>query len=101
VARDREILEPVLEQAYDLIAPNGRLDPELARRDPLQQRVAIAAQAEEVVSLLGGHQLECRVLDAAPVHDLGGLLELLAAGAVEALVVPDVEVVRVVALDAP
>jgi NAD-dependent dihydropyrimidine dehydrogenase PreA subunit len=46
-------------------------------------------------------QLEAGMLDAVAVHDLGRLLELLAAGAVQALVVGHVQVVRVALLDPP
>ena len=67
--------------------------------DPLQQRVPVAAQPEEVVALLGPHQLERRMLDAVAVLDLRRLLELLAAGAIQALVVTHVEIVGIPLLD--
>src|SRR5438034_498280 len=53
-----------------------------------------------MVALLRGHQLERGMLDAAAVHDLRALLELLAAGAVEALVVRHEQVVGAPLLDA-
>ena len=41
------------------------------------------------------------MLDAVAVHDLRRLLEFLAAGAIEPLVVRDVQIVRVALLDVP
>ena len=94
LARDGNVLQAILEQTDDLVAPDRRLHAKLARADEVEEPVAIAAQPEEVVALLRRDQLECRVLDAAAVHDLCRLLELLAAGAIESFVLADEEVVR-------
>src|SRR5437868_11043689 len=52
-----------------------------------------------MIALPGGDQLQRRMLDAAPIDDLALLLELLAAGAVQPLVLGDVQVVGTGALD--
>ena len=96
--RDRDVLQPVLEQPDDLVAADGGLDPELARADQLEQLVAVAAQPEEVVALLRRHQLERRMLDAVAVDDLRRLLELLAARRSRAPRTRHVEVVGVALL---
>src|SRR5262249_47900293 len=95
----RNILEPVLEESHDFVAADLRLHAKLTRLDQLEDAVAVATQPEEVIALLRGDQLERRMLDAVAVRDLRGLLELLTTGAVEALVFPRKEVVRIPTCD--
>ncbi len=98
--RNRHVLEPVLEQPHDFVAPDRRLDAKLARRYQREQPLAVGAQPEEVVALLGRDELQRRVLDAMAVRDLRRRLELLAAGAVQPLVIGDVEIGGAQPLDA-
>ena len=74
-------------------------DLERAGADQLQHPRAPPAQPEEVVPLAPPLEVAARMLDAAPVHDLRLLLELLAADAVESLVLADVDIVGVVLPD--
>ena len=53
-----------------------------------------------MIALLGWDELQRRVLDAMAVRDLRRRLELLAAGAVQPLVIGDVEIVGTLLLDA-
>ncbi len=53
-----------------------------------------------MIPLFGVNQLECGMLDAPAVRDLGGLLELLTAGAVQPFVIGLVQIVRPLLLDA-
>src|SRR3989449_9180473 len=56
--RDRNVLQAGLEQAQHLVAADFGLHAERARADAVEHRVAVRAQAEEVVALLGRNQLE-------------------------------------------
>ncbi len=53
-----------------------------------------------MIALFGGDEVERGMLDAMPVRDLGRLLELLAAGAIQSLIVRDVQIVGPLLLDA-
>src|SRR5207245_9182719 len=72
-----------------------------ARGDAGAQCVAVPAQAEEMIPLRRGDPVERGVLDAVAVDDLRAGLELLAAGAVQALVFRLEQVVGVAGTDAP
>src|SRR3989449_2748167 len=98
--RDGDVLESVLQQPHDLVAADRRLDAEGAGPDALKHRVTVGAQPEEMVPLLGRHEVEGGVLDAVAVPDLRFLLELLAAGAVESLVLRYEEIVGTALPDA-
>src|SRR6266576_6661012 len=100
LARDRDVLEPRLEQPHDLVAPDLGLHREGAGADALEHGVAIPAQPEEVIPLFGPNQLERRMLDAVAILDLALGLELLASGAVQPLVFSLEEIVRVPLPDA-
>ncbi len=100
LARDGNVLQARLEQAQHFVAPDLGLDRERARPNALEHRVAVGAQAEEVIALLGRDQLQRRMLDAMPVHDLRAGLKLLAASAVQTLVLGLEQVLGVVLLDA-
>ena len=95
LARDRHVLQPVLEQAHHFVAPDLWLDAQrpVRRGDQLQQSLPVGTEPEEVVALFGGDELQRRMLDAMPVRDLRRLLELLASGAIQSLIVGDVQVV--------
>src|SRR5206468_1447640 len=84
----------------DLVAPDLRLDAELTGRDELQEPLPVRAEPEKVIALFRGNQLERRMLDAVSVHDLGRLLELLAPGAIQPLIVRDVQIVGTLLLNA-
>src|SRR5690606_20547274 len=93
------VLQPLSEEAQDLVAPD--LGPHEVGM-PLQQlleEALVAGEAEEPVALL--HLLEhARRMDAAlPVHDLRAGLEGLAANAVQAAVAALIEIVGVAAED--
>src|SRR5882762_1164752 len=100
LAGDRDVLQPVFNQAHHLVAPDLRLDAELAGRDELEEPLAVRAEAEKVIALFGGDEVERGMLDAMPVRDLGRLLELLAAGAIQSLIVRDVQIFGPLLLDA-
>src|SRR2546421_3277999 len=53
-----------------------------------------------MIPFFGGDEVERRMLDTVTIRDLGGLLELLAAGAVQPLIVRDVQVIGAPLLDA-
>src|SRR4029077_6379018 len=81
--RNRAVLESGLEQPLVLVAADLGLDAERAGPDALEHRVAVRAQPEEVIALLGRDQREGGGLDAVAVDDLRLGLELLAARAVQ------------------
>ena len=97
--RNGHILQAVLEQPHDFVSANRGLDAEFLLRDQLQQALAIGAEPEEVIPFLGMDQLERGMLDAVTIGDLRRLLELLTAGAVQALVVRDIQVIGMALLD--
>src|SRR6185503_2189004 len=97
--RDGNILESVLEEPHHLVAADFRFDLERPGPDALEHVVPVRAQPEKMISLPGANQLQGGMLDAMPIDDLGFLLELLAAGAVEALVFGDVEMIGIALLD--
>ena len=99
--RDRNVLEAALEETQHFVAADRRIDGELAAGDERQHAVAVGAEPEEMVALLGRHQLERRMLDAMAVHDLRAGLELLAPRAVQPLIVGDEQVVGTALLNAP
>src|SRR5207249_9671999 len=72
----------------------------LPRRDEPVDPLGVPAQAEEVVGLLHPDEIERRVFHAAPVDDLRLLLELLAAHAVQPLVLAREQVVGMPLADA-
>jgi hypothetical protein len=83
---NRDVLEARLQQAQHFVAADIGSDDQRPRADPVEDRVAVCAQPEEVVALFGRDQLEGRMLHAVPVDDLGAGLELLAPRAVQPLV---------------
>src|SRR2546421_32045 len=95
--RDRDVLEAGLDEAQHLVAADLGLHAQRARADAIEHGVAVRAQPEEVVPLLGRDQLEGGMLDAVPVDDLRAGLELLAPGAVQPRVLR-LEQIRGVAL---
>src|SRR5207249_10636679 len=99
--RDGDVLEPGTEQPPHFVATDLGLDGERARADAVEHGVAVPAEAEEVIPLLRGDQVERGVLDAVAVDDLRAGLELLAAGAVQALVFRLEQVVGLAGTDAP
>ena len=84
---DGHVLQSAFDQAQHLVAPDRRLDRELPAADQREQPLPVPAQPEEPVPLVGGHEVETRMLDAVAVLDLRPGLVLLAAGAIEAFVV--------------
>jgi len=99
LARDRDVLEAGLEQAQHLVAADLGLHAQRARADAVEDGVAIPAQAEEVIPLLGRDQVECGMLHAMPVNDLRTRLEFLAPGAVQPFVLRLEQIPRVALLD--
>src|SRR5262249_17823391 len=89
--RRGEVLKPALDEAENLVAPGRGLDPEPAGADKPVELVGVPGQAEEPVPprspLRLGHGFWA---PAAP--QFGRLVELLAADAVQALVVLQVQV---------
>src|SRR5688572_9652562 len=67
----------------------------------MEKAVSIAAEPEEVVAFPGSDELQCGVFDTVAVDDLALLLELLAARAIQSLVLRHVEVIRVEPFDPP
>src|SRR5207245_10243596 len=100
LARDRKVLDARLDQAQHLVAADVWLHAQRARADAVQHDVAVRAQPEEVVALLGRDELEGGMLDAVPVDDLRAGLELLAPGAVQPLVLRLEQIRRMALLDA-
>ena len=83
---DRDVLEPALDQAQDLVAADVRLQELRMRREVLEQRLLILRQPEEVVLLADPLRRRRRVQRAVAVDEVLLLLERLAADAVPALV---------------
>ena len=83
--RHREVLQAAVDEREYFVAAPGGLDPQPSAGDRLSQRFGVPGQAEEPV-LLGDLLRRGLVLGAAPVEQFGGRVELLAAGAVQALV---------------
>src|SRR4029077_13898581 len=100
LGRDRDVLEPGLEQSHELGPPDRPLRRQGAGPDQAQNLVAVTAQAEEVVLLPGAHELEMWMLLAVPIDDLRLLLELLTAGAIEPFVFSDEDVAWIPLADA-
>ena len=90
-----DVLEPLVEQPEDLVAAALRLDEFRVRRDVLTEELLVARQAEEPVALRHHLERARRVQHALPVDDLRGLLERLAAHAVQPRVRPLVEIVGI------
>src|SRR5438128_5980855 len=78
LARDGNVLEARLDQAQHLVAADFGLHAQDPRADAVQHDIAVRAQPEEVVALLGRDQRERGMLDAVSVDDLRAGLELLA-----------------------
>jgi hypothetical protein len=90
-AGDREVREPAVDEREDLVAALGRLDADRAVGDEPAQLAGVAGQAEEPVHFR--HRLGQRaVLGAAAAGQLRVGVKLLAADAVQALVMPAVQV---------
>jgi hypothetical protein len=90
-ARDAEVLQAAGDEAEHLVAPAGRLDPELAGADEVVQLAGVPGEPEEPVLLL--HRLRRQaVLGAVAVVQFGRGVELLAPHAVQAAVVAPVQV---------
>ena len=96
-AGDAEVGEPGPEEGEHLVAAGGRFDADPTRLQDCEEVAGVAREPEEPVLL--SHQLRSEpVLGAQAVVELGGRVELLAAGTVPPLVVPQVEVATVRAL---
>ena len=89
--RDREIRQAAVDECEHLVAPPGGLDAQPPGGDRRPQRFGVPGQPEEPVLLadLLRHGL---VLGAPAVAQFGRRVELLAAGAVQALVFLPVQV---------
>jgi hypothetical protein len=86
-----EVLQPAGDEAEHLVAPCGRFDAQLATTHQLAQPLLVAGEPEEPVLL--GDQLRLEVVvGAAAAAKLRLRVELLAADAVQPLVVLAVEV---------
>src|SRR6185437_2080431 len=94
------ILQPLTQQAQDLVPPALRLHELLVPCNVVEQEFAVARQPEKPVALLHPLQRSRRVQDALSVHDFGVLLERLASHTIPALVGLLVEVVRIALEDA-
>src|SRR5208282_2800789 len=90
-ARRAEVLEPARDEAEHLVAPPGGLDPEPARADQVVQLAGVPGQPEEPVLLRDGLRLGA-VFRAPAARQVGRPVELLAAHAVPALVVLQVQI---------
>src|SRR5207247_7574283 len=75
-------------------------DAQRARGDQGEQALAVRAESKKVIALLGVNQLERGMLDAMAVRDLSRLLELLAARAIQSLIVGDVQIAGTLRLNA-
>ena len=82
-AADAEVLEPALDEAARLVVPVARQHEVGALVIELEQLVLVGREPEEVVLLLDALR-RGPVLGAEPVDELGLVLELLAAHAVQA-----------------
>ena len=85
-AGGRDVLEPPLEEARDLVPPRPRAHGIGILAQPREQHVPVVGEPEEPVLLLRPLDLVRGVERAAPVRQLLLLLERLASGAVVALV---------------
>src|SRR5690348_3171433 len=94
-ARDRDVLQPLLEERQNLIAPRLRTEEFRAIGVQSFQKTLVFRQAKKPIALFGPLQLASRVKNATTVLDLIVTLEQLAPDAVPAFVSLLVEVVRV------
>ena len=97
---DREVLEASADQRQDLVAAGLGLDGLRMPLVVLQEPVRVGGEPEEVVLL--PHALDGPTVDRAhPVHELVLRVVRLARDAVQALVVPDVDVLSPVLVTRP
>src|SRR5256885_11706955 len=93
-------MEPVVGEPDALVAPGRRLPAPRSARNQREQALPVCAESKEVIALFRADQVERRMLDAMAVDDLGRLLELFTARAIQTLVIGDVQVVWALLLDA-
>ncbi len=91
----RNVVEALVEQRENLVAPTLRLHEEGVALDQLEEEIPVAGQPEEPVPLFHPFQRPRRVERAPVVGDFGVLLERLAADTIPAAIRLLVEVVWV------
>ena len=88
---DAEVLESGADECQRLVAPGRRVDAYEIGLEDLENLIFVAGEPEEPVAL-GDRLGRGEMLGAAAVDQLGGGVELLAAGAVEALVAAQIKI---------